>query len=447
MKMFSCVAVLLLVPLTSLATVAAPSVSNVAMTQNGGGKLVTVKYDLTGSSAVVTFDVQTNGASGWVSVGAECVSAASGAVWRVVAPGQGQKILWPARSVLPDCNVPSGKARAVVTAWPLDDTPDYLVVDLAQDATDRVLYYPSEAHLPGGLLANAAYRTSKVVLRRIHARGILWTMGAAYMKNVVSCGATHQVMLDHDYYIGVFPMTQAQCGQVYTHPTLTAKFLVDGAMRPMENLTSYYYVRDVKIGYGASSDCYYPHAPNSESFIGLMRTRTGNAVDFELPSEAEWEYACRAGTIEDEWNTGAQTQLTVNQVDDDPDMPGRSLRNQATSGNTTILADCGPSNCTSIVGSYAPNGWGLYDMHGNLREWCLDWYAKDFNVALNGAPNCDGANYADGSTVAAANRVLRGGGWKFEASSCTSSSRSYASQDSRTNCDIGFRVVCRMGLR
>lgn len=437
----------------TVSAVTLPEISDVVMSQNGGGKLVTVSYCLRGAPAVVTFDVQTNTPNGWVSVGADVLSSAIGDVWKVVPEGSDAKVIrWPARDAWPDHAVPNGSARAVVTAWPLDDTPDYLVVDLVQDSDLRVAYYPSEAHLPGGLLTNEAYRKSKVVLRRIHARGITWARGASY-EYQRSNNEQHLVTLDNDYYIGVFPMTQGQCGLLYSSPSTKPGFAVDGEMRPLENIASYFWVRDLKVGASQNaSDAephYYPNPPCSDSFLGLMRTRSGNLVDFDLPSEAQWEYACRAGTVEDQWNTGAQMLTTISnpQTTFDITMPGRNCENQATSGNTQTLTDQGPSNCTCVVGTYAPNGWGIYDMHGNVREWCVDWFANVYDVSLNGLPNCNGVYYAGGTTKPnPVSRVLRGGSWKFAANTCSSSGRSYATQDTR-GMDIGFRVVCRMGLR
>jgi formylglycine-generating enzyme required for sulfatase activity len=123
---------------------------------------------------------------------------------------------------------------------------------------------------------------------------------------------------------------------------------------------------------------------------------------YRLPTEAEWEYACRAGTTGD--YAGGVDSLAW-------------YRNN--SGNTT-----------HTVGQKSPNAWGLYDMHGNVWEWCQDWYEA---YASAEAVDPKGA-----STGAA--RVLRGGSWTRPAASLHSARRSGFSSGTRNN-SLGFRLV------
>ena len=97
-------------------------------------------------------------------------------------------------------------------------------------------------------------------------------------------------------------------------------------------------------------------------------------------------------------------------------------------GTTDPAANCSPSNGTAIVGSYRANAWGLYDMHGNVWEWCLDWYQD----LLEGGEDPDGP---DSGTA----RVKRGGSWGYAASFCSVSSRSSA-PSSHVNSGNGFRL-------
>jgi formylglycine-generating enzyme required for sulfatase activity len=143
--------------------------------------------------------------------------------------------------------------------------------------------------------------------------------------------------------------------------------------------------------------------------------------EFRLPTEAQWEYACRAGT----------TTATAF---------GDSLsRMQANfQGIPYNRADGGPSlRRAARVGSYPPNSWGLHDLHGNVFEWCRDWYhAKlpggndpDLHL-LKGTPNRDGTY----------SRVRRGGAWSDDGWPCRSACRIRFEPERRSD-HIGFRVV------
>ena len=103
-------------------------------------------------------------------------------------------------------------------------------------------------------------------------------------------------------------------------------------------------------------------------------------------------------------------------------------------------------NGTAIVGSYAPNAWGLYDTAGNVWEWCLDWYEDNINV-YGGAVNIDHSTPAKTlSGASGVSRVLRGGSWYGAADYCRPAYRSNVTPTYRIN-DYGFRVVCTAGLQ
>jgi formylglycine-generating enzyme required for sulfatase activity len=135
-----------------------------------------------------------------------------------------------------------------------------------------------------------------------------------------------------------------------------------------------------------------------------------------LPTEAEWEYACRAGTSTP-FHLGSS--LTSTQANFDGDYPYGAAQ--------------GPYlGRTCAVGSYEPNSFGLYDMHGNVWEWCADWYDRD---SYKDSPRCDPAGPSAGSS-----RVCRGGSWDCFGQRCRSAWRNGTEPANRHEW-LGFRVA------
>ena len=165
------------------------------------------------------------------------------------------------------------------------------------------------------------------------------------------------------FYMDAFPVTQKQ----YQNVTGANPSYYKGEMRPVE-CVSWNTVR------GTSSTYDWPNVRtvDANSFMGRLQARTGLA--FDLPTEAQWEYACRAGTT-GSYNNGNMVSWLGRYNDTQRD--GR--------GGYTLQH--------TTVGSYLSNDWGLYDMHGNVLEWCLDWYTVhvcafwlSFSVAAAGWP-------------------------------------------------------------
>ena len=140
---------------------------------------------------------------------------------------------------------------------------------------------------------------------------------------------------------------------------------------------------------------------------------------FRLPTEAEWEYACRAGKVSAFAFGSALSSTKANFNGNHP--YGGGLK--------------GPYvDMTTPVGSYPPNAWGLYDMHGNVWEWCLDWYGS-----YPGGEVTDPKGPINGFK-----RVVRGGNWFLMGRYCRSADRMYDFPGSKDP-SLGFRVVLAQG--
>ena len=422
-----------------------PQISNVRLSQNSVSRRVTVQYDLD-EAAVVTMDVLTNG----VSIGGANIQAVMGDCFKKVSAGNNHVVTWDPYLSWPDHKFGAGVVSVRMTAWALDNTPDYMVVDVSSAAQpDTQTYYPSAEFLPGGLLSNQNYRTTKLVMRKIMAKDVEWTMGSTTLETQRNATreATHQVTLTNNYYIGVFPVTQTQWDLIQPSRSAPSYYnnAADRAMRPVEQVC-YNEIRNAANSTTANTAYDWPADPNPSSFLGKLRTKTG--IDFDLPSEAQWEFAARAGNGDTKWGDGSG--ILNSDADANLDKLGRYQRNggQVLSGSSYAnpAQSCGATNGTAIVGSYAPNDWGLYDTAGNVWEWCLDWYADDI-TAHGGKVNIDPATPANTlSGASGANRVSRGGSWFYAAGICRPAFRSRDPPSNRLSY-TGFRVLCSAGLR
>ena len=440
----------LLAALAAAAAFAVPVAENVTFTQDNLN-VATITYTLTETPAIVTLDIETNVTGDvWASIGAANVAPAvsfdSDAYRKVTGSGT-HRITWrPYRfwsSDGPEGNIPADKIRAVVKAWTLDNPPDYMAVDISDGARPNTWrYYPDADSVPGGVLGNEAYRRTSLLMRKILAKDVTWMMGAIAENGRVPAETTRAVTLTNDYYMAVFETTQEQWRQVMGDWPVTESKNNPGsftftnalyrAMRPAQNI-SYNEIRTSGIYSTYNVGNEYPNPPHADSFLGRLRTRTG--IDFDLPCEAQWEYACRAGMGESLWNDGS-----VIAVDE---MPGRHNGNGGALGDG-IDYSCGPENGTAICGSYAPSKWGLYDMHGNMGEWCVDWYQEKVPMGLGGRANIDPSDSSkrfDGTDPEYLWKPKRSGNYGYVYTYCRSSSRNKDPVYTQYF-NIGCRVIC-----
>lgn len=179
-------------------------------------------------------------------------------------------------------------------------------------------------------------------------------------------------------------------------------------------------------GVGDDFPVYWVNFPQAEEFcrrlteLARIAGELPNGWEFRLPTEAQWEYACRAGTTT---AFAFGTTLTRDQAN-----LGKPYRG---------TADPTPGATATAVGSYPPNAWGIHDMHGNEFEWCRDWYhsrlpgGTDPDLSdVRGSPNRDGTY----------SRVRRGGAWMDSTEYCRSALR-LRYEPHRNSDHIGFRVV------
>lgn len=356
----------------ALTAAAAPELKDYTVEQNAD-RMVVVSFTLT-EKAILTMDVLTNG----VSIGAENYQTVRDAMSNddtfpanKVVPAGSHVFTWRPVKEWPGYSFDKGELSVEVKAWSFDSPPDYMVLD-SGSISNFPAFYATAADLPGGIktadpedadavaaLKNDPYRTTKIVMRKIPAAGVKWRMGSpedeAYRR---SNETPHYVTLTNDYYVSIYPMTFTQINKFCSGEETPS-------VNPKHN-TRYSDMRGST--YSWPEDGY-----NVGGRFAALRKRLGLRMDFL--TEAEWEYACRAGT-EGRWNHDGTTPDAV-----------------AWTGYTGGAK-------SHAVGLKLPNRWGLYDMHGLVNEWVLDrlgQYPTDAVIAPVGAT---------GDEV---KRVLRGG--------------------------------------
>jgi formylglycine-generating enzyme required for sulfatase activity len=303
---------------------------------------------------------------------------------------------------------------------------DYIVVDLS-GGTSAVNYAVTylAAVPPGGWTDE--HKTTKLVMRRIPATSPDFTMGSPSGELGRDSDETqHTVTLTKDFYIGVFEVTQRQWELVMGNKPSYFNNATYYQTRPVEQV-SYYDIRENPNNSAISPNWPATNAVHANSFMGKLRAKTG-LTGFDLPTESQWEYACRAGT-----NTALNSgyNLTSTSQDARMDEVGRYYFNGKKNGyNHGSATNAG----TAAAGSYLVNTWGLYDMHGNVWEWCLDWYG-DYPGTASDPKGPTSGQYGS-------YRIFRGGGWGGNADGCRSASRFYYNPNYRGDAgDNGFRVA------
>jgi formylglycine-generating enzyme required for sulfatase activity len=198
----------------------------------------------------------------------------------------------------------------------------------------------------------------------------------------------HEVSITHGFFLQTTPVTQGQWKAVMGNNF--SQFSPNGDDHPVESVSWY--------------DC--------QKFI--ERLNSSGEHTYRLPTEAEWEYACRAG----KFSSCSEGEIIELFCDQDPSLDA-------------VGWYCGNSDrVTHPVAQKKPNPWGLYDLHGNVLEWCQDWYGT-----YPATPQTDPTGPITGP-----GRVIRGGSWFSNAKSCRSAARFFWSPNAKSDF-IGFRLL------
>ncbi len=386
-------------------------VSNVAVSRDPATHRVRVDYDLANEAdepAYVTFDVRTNG----VSIGWDKLRSLSGDVTKLTDPqpvacGTGREFVWNAPVDWPGHL--QDKVAVSVTAHytnAIGRIPGvYMKIDLSGGANATT--YPVSYSFTGPDMTDAS---------KPWAKDALWLrcIGPGSFRMGSPVGETgrksqevlHDVTLTKPFYIGVFEVTEYQYRQVMgALPSgLSTPW---GDAKPVTRC-SYNILRGTAYTWPASGEV------EDDTFLGRLRAKTG--LDFDLPTEAQWEYACRADVQTALHNGKAATA--------NAEASSLWLRYIA-----WFTGNRGASSGPAEVGLKAPNNWCLYDMIGNAYELVLDWYAADLSAYTS-----DPVGPTSGSA-----RILRSGAYDADYDWVRSAFR-LSWNPATTHQSVGFRI-------
>ena len=359
------------------------AIDNVALRQDRGTQKVYVTYDLANDGnepAYVILDILTNG----VSIGRANIRTVSGDVSdgdlsQTVAVGTGRQIVWDARRDWKG-NF-SSNATARVSAYYAEHVNQipgvYMKIDLSGGSS--AASYPVSYSLAGPNLADTASYTKNALWLRRCEPGV-FLMGSPTSEighNTSGKEDLHQVTLNEAFFLSVFEVTEGQYKQVMGSCPSS-----NGDARPAGRL-SYNLLRGTTYSWPQSSEV------DADTFFGKLRARTV-LTNVDLPTEAQWEYACRAGCTNGYYN-GLNPTVT-----------------SGTDPNLTPIAWYNRVGCNSLqpVGGKLPNDWGFYDMIGNAYEPVLDWFSDSIT-----SYTVDPVGPTTGTA-----RVLRSGSWDTQPS-------------------------------
>lgn len=395
-----------------------PTIELTQAAQDDASRRVTLSYTLD-APGIVTVDVLTNG----VSIGEENITHLTGDANKIVEEGA-RTIYWQPEKSWEGYCFTEPVVSFKLTAWPTNAPPDYMALNMN---TWKVRYYTSTNALPGGI-NDIAWKTEYLLMRRIPAGGRTFIEGSPVTESYRNQyrEIPRFVSFSEDFYIGVFEFTYKQFANLKWKYTWKDHGSFDytgrsenSAICPINAIS-----RGNLRGVGEAIKWPDVEAVDADSVLGYLSAKSN--IDFDIPTNAQWEFACRAGA------------------------KGALYNNDSL--NWDKAAEIGwfhyPENkrvtAPQEVGQKMPNGYGLYDMMGNVKEVTLGyWYDVDHPKSSadvidpkEGVPSgggywsCRGSSYNESAEAAQLARIA-------------AIDAVYGNEGKAH----GFRVVCPVGLR
>ncbi len=382
----------LLCGLAQFAVAAQPVVSNVSVSQRPGTKLVDIYYNLadaSGHACTVWINVSGDGGSTWNIPG----SSVSGNVGPGVNPGSGKHIVWDAGKDWSGHLVPNCKIRVFANDGTTPIPPAGMV------------YIPGGSFQMGDNLDGMSDAPTRTVF--------------------VDAYFIDQTEVTGDRWLAVKNWADANG---YSLGSASFK----GGNHPVHTLTWYTAVKwcNARSEKEGLTPVYYTDAAQTTVYrtgdLNLSNVNVkASANGYRLPTEAEWEKAARGGLQGKRFPWGD----TITHSQANYNSSTYYFYDVSTTRGYHPTYSSGSQPYTSPAGSFAPNGYGLFDMAGNVREWCWDWYSSTYFAIENPKGPTSGSS-----------RLLRGGSWDYYATRARVADR-YGLTPSYSNYYPGFRCV------
>lgn len=357
---------------------AAPEVSNVQASQRMDGSMVVdISYDLGGADdgVMVIFEVSPDGGATWRMPGQNV----AGDIGPGIISGENFQITWNPGEVVPD---------------------EYWLNCLVRISTRDML----TIMLPGNI---------PMEFVKISAGTFIMGSPETERSRLDWEGPQTYVTLTEDYYMGIYPVTQAQWLAIKGDwPNDPPEYGSLGDNKPAFNIN-------------------WDDTQDFLTFLNFHINSTEQAeITVDLPTEAQWEYACRAGTT-----TRFFFGDSLSVDDEDTDGPTDSIEYPGKRSDYMLFTSYPGTHRPSprAVGTRLPNAFGLYDMHGNISEWVKDAFI----------PELPGGSVTDPLSEGGSPYVVRGGNWDTNARFCRSAYRTGALGEGDSD-KIGFRIIATM---
>ena len=314
----------------------------------------------------------------------------------------------------------SDKIKVELVLVQTPTAPKFLVVDLTSGTRSPRLSVTFLDAEPAGGFNTDEYKTDKLVLRLVMPGGFMMGSPVDEPGRVAGTENQHPVLLTKPYYLGLFELTRGQAARIAGQLGQHAEHNGQGEAMPFAQVQAKW------LRGGSAKDT---AEPSELSILGLLRTKTGLA--FDLPTEAQWEYAARAGTTTP-YSDGVACASVADYGARMADLGRTSANWDDPRGVFYYPADDSRATRACPVGCYAPNAWGFHDMHGNVWELTRDSYISVLaGLGLARDPVC----------TTGSDQVAKGGGYSSAPDRCRSAARTNVS----TTIDYNY-LGCRLAL-